>query len=92
VAWRRPFGPAHGAGHERYPEFLLFLGRTTTHPRPRLCPPETGAPALSCIVPFWAANREAGVLRMQQVGVIVTDFSTAMVEILADNELFRATV
>ncbi len=36
---------------------------------------------------FWAAKREAGILRMQQAGVIVTDYCTAMVEILADNAL-----
>ncbi|MEA5363812.1 isochorismatase family protein [Amycolatopsis sp., V23-08] len=34
---------------------------------------------------FWQAKREAGLLRMQQAGVIPIDYSTAMVEILADN-------
>jgi nicotinamidase-related amidase len=34
---------------------------------------------------FWAAKREAGLLRMQQAGVILIDHATAMVEILADN-------
>ncbi|MEV4320328.1 isochorismatase family protein [Actinocrispum sp. NPDC049592] len=34
---------------------------------------------------FWQAKREAGLLRMQQAGVIVSDYSTLMVEALADN-------
>ena len=34
---------------------------------------------------FWDAKREAGIARMQQAGVILTDYSTAMVEILKDN-------
>jgi len=34
---------------------------------------------------FSATKREAGLLRMQQAGVILTDYATAMVEILADN-------
>ncbi|MER7004442.1 isochorismatase family protein [Dactylosporangium sp. NPDC000555] len=34
---------------------------------------------------FWQAKREAGLLRMQQAGVVPIDYSTAMVEILADN-------
>ncbi|MEU6269902.1 isochorismatase family protein [Saccharopolyspora shandongensis] len=34
---------------------------------------------------FWQAKREAGLLRMQQAGVILVDYSSAIVEILADN-------
>lgn len=34
---------------------------------------------------FWQAKRDAGLLRMQQAGVIPIDYSTAIVEILADN-------
>jgi nicotinamidase-related amidase len=34
---------------------------------------------------FWQTKREAGLLRMQQAGVIPIDYSTAIVEILADN-------
>jgi nicotinamidase-related amidase len=34
---------------------------------------------------FWQAKREAGLLRMQQAGVIPVDYATAMMEILADN-------
>ncbi len=34
---------------------------------------------------FWQAKREAGLLRMQQAGVVPIDYSTAIVEILADN-------
>ncbi|MCI2423380.1 isochorismatase family protein [Saccharopolyspora sp. K220] len=34
---------------------------------------------------FWQAKREAGLLRMQQAGVIPVDYATAMVEILGDN-------
>ena len=34
---------------------------------------------------FWQTKREAGLLRMQQAGVVPIDYSTAMVEILADN-------
>ena len=34
---------------------------------------------------FWQAKREAGMLRMQQAGVIPIDYSRAMIEILADN-------
>jgi hypothetical protein len=34
---------------------------------------------------FWQAKREAGLLRMQQAGVIPIDYATAIMEILADN-------
>lgn len=34
---------------------------------------------------FWQAKREAGLLRMQQAGVILIDYSSAVIEILADN-------
>jgi nicotinamidase-related amidase len=34
---------------------------------------------------FWETKRDAGLLRMQQAGVIASDYSTLMVEILADN-------
>jgi nicotinamidase-related amidase len=34
---------------------------------------------------FSATKREAGLLRMQQAGVILTDYATAIVEIMADN-------
>ena len=34
---------------------------------------------------FWQAKREAGLLRMQQAGVIPMDYATAIMEILADN-------
>jgi len=34
---------------------------------------------------FWQAKREIGLLRMQQAGVIPIDYSSAVVEILADN-------
>lgn len=34
---------------------------------------------------FWQTKREAGLLRMQQAGVIPVDYATAMVEVLADN-------
>jgi nicotinamidase-related amidase len=34
---------------------------------------------------FWQTKREAGLLRMQQAGVVPIDYSSAMVEILADN-------
>jgi hypothetical protein len=34
---------------------------------------------------FSATKREAGLLRMRQAGVTLTDYATAMVEILADN-------
>jgi nicotinamidase-related amidase len=34
---------------------------------------------------FWQTKREAGLLRMQQAGVVPIDYSTAIVEILADN-------
>jgi nicotinamidase-related amidase len=34
---------------------------------------------------FWETKRHAGLLRMQQAGVIPIDYSTAIVEILADN-------
>ena len=34
---------------------------------------------------FWQTKRDTGLLRMQQAGVIPTDYCTAMVEILADN-------
>ncbi|MFJ8329902.1 hypothetical protein [Streptomyces sp. NPDC094437] len=34
---------------------------------------------------FSQAKREAGLLRMQQAGVVVSDYATLMVEALADN-------
>jgi nicotinamidase-related amidase len=34
---------------------------------------------------FWTTKRDTGLLRMQQAGVIPTDYCTAMIEILADN-------
>jgi nicotinamidase-related amidase len=34
---------------------------------------------------FWQAKREAGLLRIQQAGVIPIDYSSAIIEILADN-------
>jgi nicotinamidase-related amidase len=34
---------------------------------------------------FWETKRDAGLLRMQQAGVILIDYATLMVEILADN-------
>ncbi|MGW7287512.1 isochorismatase family protein [Streptomyces sp. NPDC054847] len=34
---------------------------------------------------FWATKRETGMLRLQQAGVVVSDYSALMVEILADN-------
>ncbi len=34
---------------------------------------------------FWQAKREAGLLRMQQAGIIPMDYATAIMEILADN-------
>jgi nicotinamidase-related amidase len=34
---------------------------------------------------FWETKRDAGLLRMQQAGVILSDYSTLIVEILADN-------
>jgi nicotinamidase-related amidase len=34
---------------------------------------------------FWQAKREAGLLRMQQAGVVPIDYATAIIEILADN-------
>ncbi|RJQ76639.1 isochorismatase family protein [Pseudonocardiaceae bacterium YIM PH 21723] len=34
---------------------------------------------------FWQTKREAGLLRMQQAGVIPVDYATAVVEVLADN-------
>lgn len=43
--------------------------------------------ALDASGTFWDAKRQAGIARMQQAGVIVTDYSTTMVEILADNAL-----
>jgi nicotinamidase-related amidase len=43
--------------------------------------------ALDASGTFWEAKREAGLARMQQAGVIVTDYATAMVEILKDNGL-----
>jgi nicotinamidase-related amidase len=39
---------------------------------------------------FWQTKRDAGLLRMQQAGVIACDYSTLMVEILADNASSRA--
>jgi nicotinamidase-related amidase len=34
---------------------------------------------------FWDTKRETGLLRLQQAGVVVGDYSTFLVEILADN-------
>jgi nicotinamidase-related amidase len=34
---------------------------------------------------FWQAKHETGLLRMQQAGVITTDYCSTMIEILADN-------
>src|SRR5258708_35551112 len=34
---------------------------------------------------FWQAKREAGLLRMQQAGVIPMDHATPMIEVLPDN-------
>jgi len=39
---------------------------------------------------FWETKRDAGLLRMQQAGVIPIDYATLMVEILADNAAARA--
>ncbi|MFG2915632.1 isochorismatase family protein [Kitasatospora sp. NPDC048298] len=39
---------------------------------------------------FSQAKREAGLLRMQQAGVIVSDYATLMVEALADNAAAEA--
>jgi nicotinamidase-related amidase len=39
---------------------------------------------------FWETKRDAGLLRMQQAGVIPSDYATLMVEILADNAAARA--
>jgi nicotinamidase-related amidase len=39
---------------------------------------------------FWQTKRDAGLLRMQQAGVIPSDYATLMVEILADNASPRA--
>ena len=39
---------------------------------------------------FWETKRDAGLLRMQQAGVIRSDYATLMVEILADNAAARA--
>ena len=39
---------------------------------------------------FWETKRDAGLLRMQQAGVIPIDYATLMVEILADNASARA--
>ncbi|MER5791138.1 isochorismatase family protein [Streptomyces sp. NPDC001980] len=39
---------------------------------------------------FSQAKREAGLLRMQQAGVVVSDYATLMVEALADNALPEA--
>jgi nicotinamidase-related amidase len=39
---------------------------------------------------FWQTKRDAGLLRMQQAGVIPSDYATLMVEILADNAAARA--
>jgi len=39
---------------------------------------------------FWETKRDAGLLRMQQAGVISIDYATLMVEILADNASARA--
>ncbi len=39
---------------------------------------------------FWETKRDAGLLRMQQAGVIASDYATLMVEILAGNASARA--
>ncbi len=39
---------------------------------------------------FWETKRDAGLLRMQQAGVIPSDYATLMVEILADNASARS--
>jgi len=39
---------------------------------------------------FWDTKRDAGLLRMQQAGVIPIDYATLMVEILADNAAAKA--
>ena len=39
---------------------------------------------------FWETKRDAGLLRMQQAGVIPSDYATLMVEILAGNASARA--
>lgn len=39
---------------------------------------------------FWETKRDAGLLRMQQAGVIPIDYATLMVEILPDNASGRA--
>ena len=39
---------------------------------------------------FWETKRDAGLLRMQQAGVIASDYATLMVELLADNAAARA--
>lgn len=41
--------------------------------------------AVDCCGTFSATKRDTGLLRMQQAGVIVSDYATLMVEILADN-------
>ncbi len=39
---------------------------------------------------FWETKRDAGLLRMQQAGVIASDYATLMVEIMADNASSKA--
>ncbi|MFJ4467053.1 isochorismatase family protein [Streptomyces sp. NPDC089424] len=41
--------------------------------------------ALDASGTFSAAKREAGLIRLQQAGVLVSDYATLMIEILADN-------
>lgn len=41
--------------------------------------------ALDACGTFSSAKREAGLIRLQQAGVIVSDYATLMVEVLADN-------
>ncbi|MDX3759149.1 MULTISPECIES: hypothetical protein [Streptomyces] len=52
--------------------------------------PPVGAPGVPKPEPdasgtFSQAKREAGLLRIQQAGVVVSDYATLMVEALADN-------
>ncbi|MFF4137711.1 hypothetical protein ACFY1B_40930 [Streptomyces mirabilis] len=52
--------------------------------------PPVGAPGVPKPEPdasgtFSQARREAGLLRIQQAGVVVSDYATLMVEALADN-------
>jgi nicotinamidase-related amidase len=41
--------------------------------------------ALDACGTFWAAKREAGLARLQTLGIEVSDYATLMVEIMADN-------